>query len=227
MQKLHKWVALKSLAHDELKKSCKAFKAAHKKRVDKQEEVRDNVAKELNKVFHKCAPPPSFLSSFKPLRAPCHIFVPSCTIYQCLAMLHQRVPNTIIVSRPVETRHFLVQQVAWIHIPLCLKSIAFMLHRYLTTRNFRGRIKVHEEAAKLTIAVQLPGQDQGNKGLTDLKTLSGGERSFVTICFLLALGKKLKANFHCLDEFDVFMDTINRGVSRIYYRCTTLPLYVP
>ena len=29
------------------------------------------------------------------------------------------------------------------------------------------------------------------KPATDLKTLSGGERSFVTICFILALGKRL------------------------------------
>lgn len=69
------------------------------------------------------------------------------------------------------------------------------------------------EQAKLSIVVQQPGQEQSNRGMTDLNVLSGGERSFVTICFLLALGKKLKANFHCLDEFDVFMDTINRGVS--------------
>ena len=34
------------------------------------------------------------------------------------------------------------------------------------------------------------------KGMTDLKTLSGGERSFVTICFLLALGKKLQVRGH-------------------------------
>jgi chromosome segregation ATPase len=71
------------------------------------------------------------------------------------------------------------------------------------------------ERAALSIAVQPPGQELGgNRGLTDLKSLSGGERSFVTICFLLALGSKLKANFHCLDEFDVFMDSINRGVRR-------------
>ena len=51
----------------------------------------------------------------------------------------------------------------------------------------------------------------GQRG--DLKVLSGGERSFVTVCYLLALCKKLQSSFHALDEFDVFMDNVNRGVS--------------
>jgi chromosome segregation ATPase len=34
-------------------------------------------------------------------------------------------------------------------------------------------------------------RSDSSKGVRDLKTLSGGERSFVTICFLLALGKSL------------------------------------
>ena len=53
LQKLQKWLALKMLAHDELKKSCKAFKHAHNKRKVKHEEVRDNVEKELNSQFSR------------------------------------------------------------------------------------------------------------------------------------------------------------------------------
>jgi hypothetical protein len=55
LERLTKWVILKSAALDDLRKSCKAFKAAHKKRVDKQEYVRDNVYKELNHRFHRCS----------------------------------------------------------------------------------------------------------------------------------------------------------------------------
>lgn len=62
----------------------------------------------------------------------------------------------------------------------------------------------------LTIFAQ---QDsQSGRPESDLKTLSGGERSFVTVCYLLALCKKLQGCFHALDEFDVFMDNVNRGV---------------
>jgi len=36
---------------------------------------------------------------------------------------------------------------------------------------------------------------------TDVKGLSGGERSFTTLCLLLALGEKLETPFRILDEY--------------------------
>lgn len=49
-----------------------------------------------------------------------------------------------------------------------------------------------------------PGQ--GNKAdLSDMRSLSGGERSFSTVCFVLSLWAITEAPFRCLDEFDVYM----------------------
>lgn len=44
--------------------------------------------------------------------------------------------------------------------------------------------------------------------------LSGGERSFSTICFILSLWQVMECPFYMLDEFDVFMDAFNRKVSQ-------------
>uniref|UniRef100_A0A915DVB2 RecF/RecN/SMC N-terminal domain-containing protein n=1 Tax=Ditylenchus dipsaci TaxID=166011 RepID=A0A915DVB2_9BILA len=43
-----------------------------------------------------------------------------------------------------------------------------------------------------------------------LNGLSGGERSYTTACFVMALWKCVESPFRCLDEFDVFMDMLNR-----------------
>ena len=88
--------------------------------------------------------------------------------------------------------------------------------RNLRNRGWTGHIEVDHDTGKLTIRVKMDGAKTAHQ---DLKTLSGGERSFITICFLLALGRQLLARFHCLDEFDVFMDSISQGV-RICHPCS-------
>ena len=39
----------------------------------------------------------------------------------------------------------------------------------------------------------------------DVRSLSGGERSFSTVCFICSLWNLMESPFRCLDEFDVFM----------------------
>ena len=43
----------------------------------------------------------------------------------------------------------------------------------------------------------------------DMKSLSGGERSFATVCFILSLWDAMESPFRCLDEFDIFMVSVN------------------
>ncbi|XP_048354863.1 structural maintenance of chromosomes protein 6 [Sphaerodactylus townsendi] len=81
----------------------------------------------------------------------------------------------------------------------------------LSQRSYSGKIVFDHKNEKLSITVQ-PGE--GNKAaLDDMKSLSGGERSFSTVCFFLSLWSIAESPFRCLDEFDVFMDMVNRRIA--------------
>uniref|UniRef100_A0A672HH36 Structural maintenance of chromosomes protein 6 n=1 Tax=Salarias fasciatus TaxID=181472 RepID=A0A672HH36_SALFA len=81
----------------------------------------------------------------------------------------------------------------------------------LSQRGYSGKMKFDHTGETLAISVQ-PGQ--GNKAdRNDMLSLSGGERSFSTVCFVLSLWAITESPFRCLDEFDVYMDMVNRRIS--------------
>lgn len=82
----------------------------------------------------------------------------------------------------------------------------------MSERNFRGRILVHHIDKTLDISVEPDISKSSDKG-RQTKTLSGGEKSFSTICLLLSIWEAMGSPIRCLDEFDVFMDSANREIS--------------
>uniref|UniRef100_A0A8C5A181 Structural maintenance of chromosomes 6 n=1 Tax=Gadus morhua TaxID=8049 RepID=A0A8C5A181_GADMO len=81
----------------------------------------------------------------------------------------------------------------------------------LFQRGYTGSMTFNHNDETLFISVQ-PGE--GDKAeLSDMRSLSGGERSFSTVCFVLSLWAITEAPFRCLDEFDVYMDMVNRRIS--------------
>ncbi|XP_014245802.1 structural maintenance of chromosomes protein 6 [Cimex lectularius] len=74
-------------------------------------------------------------------------------------------------------------------------------------RKFVGTLNVdHEEE---TLAIQLRS-DPNSQTETVITTLSGGERSFSMVAFIMALWNNMESPFFFMDEFDVFMDEVNR-----------------
>ncbi|KAM4771940.1 structural maintenance of chromosomes protein 6 [Rhinophrynus dorsalis] len=87
----------------------------------------------------------------------------------------------------------------------------FYFDSLLSQRTYSGKISFDHKNETLSITVQ-PGE--GNKAaLSDMRSLSGGERSFSTVCFVLSLWSIAESPFRCLDEFDVYMDMVNRRIS--------------
>ncbi|XP_014494281.1 structural maintenance of chromosomes protein 6B isoform X1 [Vigna radiata var. radiata] len=91
-------------------------------------------------------------------------------------------------------------------------QLSWKFNDHLRKKGISGLIKVNYEQKTLMIEVQMP-QDASNKAVRDTRGLSGGERSFSTLCFALALHEMTEAPFRAMDEFDVFMDAVSRKIS--------------
>ncbi|KAH9647778.1 Structural maintenance of chromosomes protein 6B [Citrus sinensis] len=83
---------------------------------------------------------------------------------------------------------------------------------HLGKKGISGKININYEEKTLSIEVKMP-QDASSSNVRDTRGLSGGERSFSTLCFALALHEMTEAPFRAMDEFDVFMDAISRKIS--------------
>ncbi|KAK0713828.1 P-loop containing nucleoside triphosphate hydrolase protein [Lasiosphaeria miniovina] len=82
----------------------------------------------------------------------------------------------------------------------------------LSERGFRGQLLLDHERKALELQVE-PDRTAKRAAGRNTKTLSGGEKSFSSICLLLSIWEAMGSPLRCLDEFDVFMDNINRAIS--------------
>lgn len=82
----------------------------------------------------------------------------------------------------------------------------------LSERGFRGELFLDHKAKRLQVQVE-PDETRKSSSGRNTKTLSGGEKSFSSICLLLAIWDAMGSPLRCLDEFDVFMDNVNRAIS--------------
>ncbi|KAL3994866.1 RecF/RecN/SMC N terminal domain family protein [Acanthocheilonema viteae] len=93
----------------------------------------------------------------------------------------------------------------------------------MSIRNFKGSLIInHENRAIYIMAetqknqeinqVSLLGRYRGKGNLQDLRGLSGGERTYTSACFVMALWQAMETPIRCMDEFDVFLDLNNRKI---------------
>lgn len=95
---------------------------------------------------------------------------------------------------------------------LLKRQLTWQFNGHLKKKGISGQIKVSYEEQTLSVEVKMP-QDASSSSIRDTRGLSGGERSFSTLCFTLALHEMTEAPFRAMDEFDVFMDAVSRKIS--------------
>lgn len=88
----------------------------------------------------------------------------------------------------------------------------FTFKYLLSERQFRGGVKLDHIGKELEINIE-PDTTKDSDAGRATKTLSGGEKSFSTICLLLSIWEAMGSPIRCLDEFDVFMDQVNRDTT--------------
>ncbi|KAJ2779925.1 Structural maintenance of chromosomes protein 6 [Coemansia javaensis] len=91
----------------------------------------------------------------------------------------------------------------------------------LSQRGYTGKLEFDHAQCTLLPKVQTDQDLAGERASRsagayqrkDTRSLSGGEKSFTTICLLLSLWETMSCPVRALDEFDVFMDAANRKIA--------------
>ncbi|KAK8956890.1 hypothetical protein KSP39_PZI000704 [Platanthera zijinensis] len=95
---------------------------------------------------------------------------------------------------------------------LLKRELTWKFNGHLLKKGISGKTMVDYDKKLLSVEVKMP-QDASGNNVRDTRGLSGGERSFSTLCFALALHDMAEAPFRAMDEFDVFMDAVSRKIS--------------
>lgn len=76
-------------------------------------------------------------------------------------------------------------------------------------RDYSAEVEIDHAEKTLELKV-IPRDAKMVNAVSNTKSLSGGERSYSTVAFLIALWSCVEHPFYMLDEYDVFSDEHNR-----------------
>ena len=83
----------------------------------------------------------------------------------------------------------------------------------LSKKQHAGTLVFDHAEERLSLEVSRNSQDAQLQATSDARNLSGGERSFTTLAFELAMWEFCETPFRVLDEFDVYMDDTYRKIA--------------
>jgi len=103
----------------------------------------------------------------------------------------------------------------WIYFRKAIaRRTNILFNAFLAKKGYAGHLTFDHKARTLDIFIQLDKMRSDKENVSrDTKSLSGGERSYSTVALLLSLWEAMETPFRAMDEFDVFMDAVNRRIS--------------
>ncbi|XP_039298580.1 structural maintenance of chromosomes protein 6 [Nilaparvata lugens] len=91
-----------------------------------------------------------------------------------------------------------------------LKKAKHLFSEVLKKRDLQGTFGLDNNNKILKMHV-VRGKEKGTERKGEISSLSGGEKSFATIAFIIAVWESMTVPFFVMDEFDVFTDVITRN----------------
>jgi chromosome segregation ATPase len=126
------------------------------------------------------------------------------------AAMHQELEKTV-AARKIQLKSFRL------YIGLKARS---NFKNMVQTRSFEGRLVIDHQRREIDIQVDTTGKAKssgigksGPEAFQSVAGLSGGEKSFSNACFVTSMWEAMDCPLRCMDEYDVFMDAMNRTVT--------------
>jgi len=89
------------------------------------------------------------------------------------------------------------------------QAVSEMFGTYMSQKGHSGKIVFDFDSGQLNFDIHMSTHGK-SVHIKDMKSLSGGEKSYTTVSFLLAIWELVETPFRAVDEFDVFMDNMYR-----------------
>ena len=94
------------------------------------------------------------------------------------------------------------------------QQICLRFTQFLSQRKAEGIVSIDHQTKEVALKVKMDSNHEvAASQVTNIRVLSGGEKSFVTLSLIMATAHIIESPFFIMDEFDVFMDEANRHVS--------------
>lgn len=120
----------------------------------------------------------------------------------------QEIYHASVKDREIKTNEFR---------KIIINEARYFFDHNLSLQGHRGDLMFDKKAGSLDLHIQMNASTQLDSQAvavtTDTKALSGGERAYTLLSFIMALCESMQAPFRAMDEFDCFMDSVNRRVS--------------